>query len=79
VEKYGDLITNGLDLVSFLLVTPEVIRFVEPLVEWGSKVLLTIMAIAALLVVALNPLIGIIASTVFFLMLRKRWIGPAIS
>jgi len=26
VEKYGELITNGLDLLSFLLVTPEIVR-----------------------------------------------------
>jgi hypothetical protein len=31
VEKYGDLITNGLDLISFLLVTPELIRLAKRL------------------------------------------------
>src|SRR5262249_30109615 len=30
VEKYGDLITNGPDLVSFLLVTPEILKVVAP-------------------------------------------------
>jgi hypothetical protein len=33
VEKYGDLITNGLDLVSFLLVTPEIMRVIAPAVN----------------------------------------------
>jgi hypothetical protein len=30
VEKYGDLITNGLDLISFLLVTPEIVKVIAP-------------------------------------------------
>ena len=30
MEKYGDLITNGLDLLSFLLVTPEIARVITP-------------------------------------------------
>jgi hypothetical protein len=30
VEKYSDLITNGLDLLSFLLVTPEILRAIAP-------------------------------------------------
>lgn len=33
MEKYGDLITNGLDLVSFLLVTPEILRVIAPAVS----------------------------------------------
>jgi hypothetical protein len=30
VGEYGDLITNGLDLLSFLLVTPEIVRAIAP-------------------------------------------------
>ena len=30
IEKYGDLITNGLDLISFLMVTPEIVRVIAP-------------------------------------------------
>jgi hypothetical protein len=30
VEKYGDLITNGLDLISFLMVTPEIVKRIAP-------------------------------------------------
>jgi hypothetical protein len=34
LEKYGDLITNGLDLLSFLLVTPEIVRVIAPAASW---------------------------------------------
>jgi hypothetical protein len=47
VEKYGDLITNGLDLISFLLVTPELTRFARPLATWANMVLLSIIALVA--------------------------------
>jgi hypothetical protein len=36
LEQYSDLIVNGLDLVSFLLVTPEVVLLVRPLVQGKS-------------------------------------------
>jgi hypothetical protein len=30
IEQYHDVITNGLDLLSFILVTPELLRFAQP-------------------------------------------------
>jgi hypothetical protein len=33
VEKYSELISNGLDLASFLLVTPEILKVIEPTVS----------------------------------------------
>jgi len=37
VEKYVDLITNGLDLLSFLLVTPEIAKMVAPALAGCGK------------------------------------------
>jgi hypothetical protein len=34
MEKYVDLITNGLDLLSFLLLTPEILRITRPITTW---------------------------------------------
>jgi hypothetical protein len=53
VEKYGDLITNGLDLISFLLVTPELVRFAQPVAQWTSRMVFSILAIVAMTVVLL--------------------------
>jgi hypothetical protein len=44
VEKYGDLITNGLDVISFLLVTPEILKVVAPI---GTDVIGMAMALLA--------------------------------
>src|SRR5689334_18314683 len=33
LERYQDFITNGLDLISFLLVTPELLLLVRPLIQ----------------------------------------------
>jgi hypothetical protein len=33
VERYGELIVSGLDLVAFLLVTPELVRIVRPVLK----------------------------------------------
>lgn len=46
LERYSDLITNFLDLVSFLLVTPELLRRVRPIV---GPVLLTTSGIAMII------------------------------
>jgi hypothetical protein len=51
MEKYGDLITNGLDLTSFLLVTPELVRVVAPTATRLTN--LAIAVIASFLVAAL--------------------------
>jgi hypothetical protein len=32
LEVYQEIITNGLDLLSFLLVTPELVRLVRPVI-----------------------------------------------
>jgi hypothetical protein len=54
LEKYGDLMTNGLDLISFVLVTPEIVRVIAPAARWligvtFLSVLLSIACIAGLL------------------------------
>jgi hypothetical protein len=45
MEKYGDLITNGLDLISFLLATPEIVRVIAPTVNFLSKVVALMLAL----------------------------------
>jgi hypothetical protein len=64
VERYGDLITTGLDLVSFLLLTPEILRVIAP-----TAIRLINGLIAALLV-------GVVAALPMFSpLLLSNWLG----
>jgi hypothetical protein len=45
MEKYGDLITNGLDLISFLLVTPEIVRVITPTADFLGKTVAVMLAL----------------------------------
>ena len=36
IERYQDLIVNGLDLLSFLLITPEVVHLTRPFIQGKS-------------------------------------------
>jgi hypothetical protein len=39
MEKYVDLITNGLDLISFLLVTRELVRLTAPAMRYSIRII----------------------------------------
>ena len=47
MEKYGDPITNGLDLLSFLLVTPEILRVITPAAAFLIKIVAFMLALFA--------------------------------
>src|SRR5690349_13036025 len=54
MEKYGEFITNGLDLLSFLLVTPEILTVIGPTISWAFALIITLavtLSIVALLLV----------------------------
>jgi len=36
IERYQDLIVNGLDLLSFLLITPEFVHLTRPFIQGKS-------------------------------------------
>src|SRR5690242_4664958 len=38
LERYYDFLVNGLDLISFLLITPEIVLLVRPLIQGKSGV-----------------------------------------
>jgi hypothetical protein len=69
MEKYGELITNSLDLISFLLLTPEVLRMIAPtatrLISW---------IIAALLALSLLLLVAFVCAVMVAL---GAWIPPS--
>ena len=56
LESYRDVLINGLDLVSFLLVTPELLRYVEPLIKN--------------LIFYLVPMFGVVFLTIFNIAVR---------
>ena len=55
LDRFKDIITNGLDLLSFILVTPEVFRYVRPALEWP---ILPALLVAALSFVNITILVG---------------------
>ena len=50
--KYREIITNGLDLASFLLATPEVARYVSPFFAVYAKLALAIFGIGFLQIIS---------------------------
>lgn len=60
VERYIDLITNGLDLVSFVLVTPEITKTVWP----------TVAGVATSLIVVGGTLLPM----VYFIKISGNWL-----
>lgn len=63
MERHGDLITNGLDLISFLLVTPEIVRVIAPPIDFFGK--------AVALVLGLFVAMACLAA--LFLALSSQW------
>ena len=75
MEKYGDLITNGLDLLSFLLLTPEIARVIAPAVArvtgWIVVIILPVFAIIMIMLVMIElaPIFPWVMRTISLLML----------
>lgn len=55
IELYKEFVTNGLDLLSFVLVTPEVLRAIGPTVGAISWRVVTLIASGGLLVIMTIP------------------------
>ncbi len=70
IEQYQDLVTNGLDLLSFLLVTPELLRFSQPFVgaltNWAGGFIFSISSIGIWASFMETLPISILASLVLF-------------
>jgi hypothetical protein len=69
VEKYGDLITNGLDLLSFLLVTPEIARVITP----PASELIGAIATVILGTVVLSPIVFLLSFGAVWLFPSSKW------
>ena len=53
LSKYKDLVTNGLDLLAFLLVTPQTLRLIQPVVTKSTNIAFnSIAAIVAFMIFA---------------------------
>ena len=65
MDKYIDLITNGLDLLSFLLVTPEIVRRTAPASVWVIG-MLTVMSLIILVAMIIPFILATVMSAVLF-------------
>ena len=70
MEKYGDLITNGLDLLSFLLVTPEIARVITP----AASELIGAVATVILGTVVLSPVVLLLSFGAVWLFPSSKWV-----
>jgi hypothetical protein len=69
VEKYGDLIINGLDLLSFLLVTPEIARVITP----PTSELIGAVATVILGTVILSPVVLLLSFGTVWFFPSSKW------
>jgi hypothetical protein len=69
VEKYGDLITNGLDLLSFLLVTPEIARVITP----AASELIGAITTVIVGTVVLSPVVLLLSFGAVWLFPSSKW------
>ena len=51
LEQYREFVVNGLDILSFLLVTPEILRIARPAVHVATMLIYTIVSVLLFLLV----------------------------